>query len=101
MITKNIKITFTAGQAAVLKVVVEQMIAQAHEADTTTLARYVVADWYKRNAGRFVFVPEQLRLTFTPPQAYALNLLLLACNFDCDAARTLSRHIVGLIDPKI
>jgi hypothetical protein len=58
-------------------------------------------NWYRRNAGRFVFVPEQLRLTFTPPQALALNTLLLACNFDCDAARTLSRNIVGLIYLKI
>jgi hypothetical protein len=81
---------------------IEQMITQpAHDADNTTLARYVIADWYRRNAGRFVFIPEQLRLTFTPPQAYAFNTLLQACDFDCDAARTLSRSIVGLIDPKI
>lgn len=100
MITKNIKITFTAGQAAVLKVMIEQMITQAHEVDSITLARYVVADWYRRNAGRFVFMPEQMRFTFTPPQAYAFNVLLQECDFDCDATRALSRGIIGLIDPK-
>jgi hypothetical protein len=101
MITKSIKIVFTAGQAAVFKVVVEQLITcPAHRDDNTTLTRYVLADWYRRNAGRFVFVPEQLRLTFTPPQAYALNMLLQANNFDCDTAK-LVRSIIGLIDPKI
>jgi hypothetical protein len=102
MITKNIKIVFTVGQAAVLRVVIEEIITQpVCRDDSTMLARYVVAGWYKKNAGRFVFMPERLRLTFTPPQAIALNTLLLACNFDCDATRTLARNIVGLIDPKI
>jgi hypothetical protein len=101
MITKNFKIVFTAGQAAVLKVVIEQLIAcPARREDSTTLARYVIADWYRRNAGRFVFMPEQLRFTFTPPQAYALNMLLQNSNFDCDATK-LARGIIALIDPKI
>ena len=100
MITKNFKITFTAGQAAVLKVMIEEVIARPQEG-VALLAWYVVADWYRRNAARFVFIPEQLRLTFTPAQAYALNMLLLQSNFDCDAARVLSRSIVGLIDPKV
>jgi hypothetical protein len=87
---------------AVLKVVIEQLITLPAQADDgATLARYVLADWYKRNAGRFVFVPERLRLTFTPPQAYAFNMLLLAGKFDCDAAVMLSREIIRLIDPKI
>jgi hypothetical protein len=100
MITKPIKIDFTAGQAAVWKVVIEQLITQPHGADNTTLARYVLLEWYKHNAARFVFMPAKLRLTFTPAQAYALNILLQACNFDCEAARVLARNIVGLIDPK-
>jgi hypothetical protein len=101
MITKSIKITFTAGQAVIFKVVVEQLITcPARQEDRLVLARYVLADWYRRNAGRFVFVPERLRLTFTPPQAYALNMLLQNSNFDCDTAK-LVRSIVGLIDPKI
>jgi hypothetical protein len=101
MITKNFKIIFTAGQLAVFKVVIEQLITcPARREDNTTLARYVLADWYRRNAGRFVFMPEQLRLTFTPPQAYALNMLLQANNFDCDTTK-LVRSIIGLIDPKI
>ena len=102
MITKNIKTTFTPGQVAVLKVMIEQMIAQpTHKADNAILARYVLTDWYRCNVRRFVFVQEQTRLTFTPPQAYAINVLLLDYDFNCDAARTLSRAIVGLIDPKI
>ena len=100
MITKPIRITFTAGQAAVLKVMIEEMIAQPQEG-AALLAWYVVADWYRRNAARFVFMPKQLRLTFAPAQAYALSMLLLQSHFDCSAARTLSRGIVGLIDPKL
>jgi hypothetical protein len=101
MLIKSIKIVFTAGQLAVFKVVIEQLITcPARREDNLTLARYVLADWYQRNAGRFVFMPEQLRLTFTPPQAYALNMLLQANNFDCDTAK-LVRSIIGLIDPKI
>jgi hypothetical protein len=81
---------------------VEEVIARpAREDDNYTLARYVVAEWCIRNAARFVFVPEQLRLTFTPAQAYALYTLLLAYNFDCEAARAVARAIVGLIEPKI
>jgi hypothetical protein len=103
MITKPIKIVFTAGQAAVLKVMIEELITRptTRETDNTMLARYVVADWYKRNAGRFVFVSEQLRLTFTPSQALALNTLLLKYDFDCTASHVLARNIVGLIEPKI
>ncbi|MDR3132537.1 MAG: hypothetical protein LBU42_00740 [Prevotellaceae bacterium] len=101
MITKNFKISFTAGQATVFKVIVEQIIiCPARKEDNTTLARYVVAEWYRRNAGRFVFLPERLRFTFSPAQAYALNMLLQINEFDCDAAK-LARSIVGLIDPKI
>jgi hypothetical protein len=92
--------TITAGQAAGLKVMIEEIIARPQE-DVALLAWYVVADWYRRNAARFVFIPEQLRLTFTPAQAYALNMLLLQSNFDCDAARVLARNIIGLIDPKL
>jgi hypothetical protein len=101
MLVKPIKIVFTAGQAAVFKVVVEQVITvPVREANSDTLARYVVADWYKHNAGRFVFLPERIRFTFTPPQAYALNMLLQAHNFDCDAAK-LASGIIALIDPKV
>jgi hypothetical protein len=102
MITKNIRITFTAGQMTVLRVMIEQMITQlVHKSDNTTLARYVLADWYGRNVRRFVFVQKQTRLTFSPPQSYAINILLLEYNFDNDAALVLSRGIIGLIDPKI
>jgi hypothetical protein len=64
MITKPIKISFTPGSVAVLKVIIEQLIT-------------------------------------LPAQAYALNMLLLAGKFDCDAAVMLSREIIRLIDPKI
>jgi hypothetical protein len=102
MITKPIKITLTAGQAEVLRVMVVEMITQpVRKDDNNTLARYVMAEWYRHNAARFVFMPERLRLTFTPAQAYALYTLLLAYNFDCEAARVLARCVVGLIEPKI
>jgi hypothetical protein len=93
---------FTTGQAAVLRVMIEEMITRpVRRDDNNTLARYVMAEWYKHNAARFVFMPEQLRFTFTPAQVYALYVLLLACDFDCGAARILSRDIIGLIEPKI
>jgi hypothetical protein len=103
MITKPVKIVFTAGQVAVLKVIIEELITRPAGNDVADiLAQYVITDWYCRNAGRFVFVPERLRLTFTPPQAYALNHSLLKNSlFDCNAARLLARSLVRIIDPKI
>jgi hypothetical protein len=85
----------------VFKVIIEQIITcTVRSEDNMTLARYVLTEWYQRNAGRFVFLPKRLRFTFTPAQTYALNMLLQINEFDCDAAR-LARGIVGLIDPKI
>ncbi len=102
MLIKPIRLTFSAGQAAVLKVIIEQLITQPQSLqDHTTLARMVVADWYRRHAGKFVLIPETLKLTFTAPQAYALNMLLLQHGFTCETTKLLASGIIGLIDPKI
>jgi len=100
MLTKSLHIKLTAGQAATFKVVVEQLITIPASSELA-LEAMVLAEWYRRNAGRFVLIPETLRLTFTPSQAYALNRLMKTQPLHCEAATNVARALIGVIDPKL
>lgn len=99
MLTKPLKVTLTAGQAATFKVAVEQLVMLPASGDLT-LPRMVLTEWYKRNAGKLVIIPDTLRLTFTPSQAYALNALMKSSPLLGDA-HALAQGLIGVVDPKV
>lgn len=92
-------IKLTAGQAATFRVVVEQLLVLPANGEIT-LERMVLTEWYKRNAGKLVLIPETLRLTFTPSQAYALNELLKTQPLYCEAATNVARLLIWAIGNK-